>query len=254
MHGYSSDKSLNGWQLRLAAVYGEANLKRQPLETFARVFEMCSGMARSVHRDADDSERTLGEFAPRALAWILGLASQLDVDLERSVWDAYPGICPHCRNAVGCVCRLQPTSRKRLTDSEVKTYQAKHGGQAPQRLFDWQGMFHGIYGPINDLVGEPKCLLAFFEELGEISEMIRFLQAPDSPLNKDIIQQRLSDEFADLFAWYSTVCAFRNLDIDVLMWDIYKEACNECNQIPCTCDPHHAHPKVRLSSSLKGES
>jgi NTP pyrophosphatase (non-canonical NTP hydrolase) len=238
-----SGKSLAEWQEHLAKMYHKQNDGRRPLETFARVVEMCSGIARGIHRS--DVEN-LSKFAPRALAWLIGVANQLHVNLEEAVWFSYPGVCPHCRQAERCVCRLYKPRPPRASEEETRGLQAKH--QKPKTIFEWQSMFYRIYGPMNEVVGEAKCLAAFLEELGELSEMIRFNYAPDAPLAKKEIQRRLEQELSDMFAWYCGVCNFKRVEIDAIMKDVYQAMCPECNKSPCECHPDHAHAKVRLSA------
>lgn len=222
-------------------MYAERNKERRELETFARLVEMCSGIARGVHRD---NPEFLNKFAPRALAWLLGMATQLKINLERVVWDCYPGVCPHCRLAERCVCRLQPKRLPRMSPQEIQDSQKVH--ELPKNLLEWKAMFDRIYGPMNRIVGEAKCLASFQEELGELAEIIRFHLSPDSTVPKEEVDRRLREEFADMFAWYCGVCSFRNIEIDGAMKQIYQSICPECANNPCKCHPYHVHGKVRL--------
>ncbi len=240
--GLRSGWNLGKWQDHLAVLYKEQNRARSPLETLTRVVEMGSGMARGVREDDPD---VLKLFAPRTLSWILGLSTQLEVNLEEALWNSYPGVCTHCHDGAGCSCRVHPEKRRRLIDkNEIQSLQQKM--TMPQSLPDWQAMFKRIYSTMNRTLGAEKCVLHFLEELGEVSEAIRYKIAPDSPYPAEKIDVMLRNELSDLFAWFIGLTNMKRMEIDAYMRDIYEYSCPECGKSPCTCHPYHVHPQVRL--------
>jgi len=250
-----SDMSLSWWQSHLDSFYGDVNSKRQVLETFARVTEMATGISRGVR---EENKEILEKFMPRFLAWILGLASQLNIDLEKAVWDNYPGVCPYCRKDINCSCKISKDYTNRLSDGdEVKKYQLVY--QKPENLVEWVGMYSRIYGQINKNTGKMKMLSHFLEELGELSEIIRFnivaeedLVKWNVALSKSEIKQNLDQEISDLFSWFCGLADILGVEIDYFMKGNYGAVCPECASKPCDCDPYYVHKKLRLGSKKGG--
>ncbi|HEX8322288.1 MAG TPA: hypothetical protein VF595_00120, partial [Tepidisphaeraceae bacterium] len=226
---------LRQWQAHLQELYSNQNKQRSPLETLSRVVEMASGVARGVRED--DSE-TLRTFVPRTLAWILGLATQLEIDLQDAVWRAYPGVCTHCHSDQGCSCKIHPEKRRRLKD-EDEIYRLQQNHTLPASLPEWQAMFGKIYLTINQVAAADKCVLHFLEELGEVSEAVRYKLAPESKYTPAEIKVMLQNELADLFAWFIAVTNLERVEIDAYMQDIYEYVCPECGKSPCDCHPYH---------------
>lgn len=112
-------------------------------------------------------------------------------------------------------------------------------------------MFSRIYSTINEAHGTLKCLAHFQEELGEVSEMIRFAIAPESPMPKTECDRKLRQELADLFAWYCGVINRASVEVEGTLKEVYGDGCPECHARQCVCDPYHVHSKVRLSGRSK---
>lgn len=245
MPGLRTNWSVKEWQNHLATLYAGQNAQRRPLETFARVVEMASGMARGIR---EDDKEGVQKFASRTLAWVLGLATQMNVDLEACLWAAYPGVCTHCKQVEACVCRLKP-KLPRLTAAERTAFQSTH--KLPSSMVEWQAMFNRIYGNVNRMLGTDKSVLHFLEELGEVSEAVRFAIAPDSPFDKLVSQQMVKDELADLFAWFCGLVNLKAIEVDHFMMRTYSDSCPECLTKPCKCDPYHVHSRIRLGGKGK---
>ena len=218
-HGMNTGWTLAKWQDHLAGFYAERNAKRRPLETFARLVEMCSGIARSVRHQDDD---LMDKYAPRALAWLLGVATQMKVNLEQAVWASYPGVCPHCRVPENCTCSLSRVLNHRIaSEEERKSFQEKY--DIPRNLREWRMMFFRLYGRINTERGELKCLACFLEQLGEVSVMIRQSMVSDSGLPKEQVEMHLRYELADMFAWYCCVITTAS-HVDYRLRELYADA------------------------------
>lgn len=245
--------SLKKWQDHLEKMFGHVNKERHPLTTFARVVEMATGISRGARgRDRE----LIQDFFPRFLAWLLGLASQLDINLEEAVWNTYPGICPYCKTDKDCGCTVNDNYNRIKTIKESQEYQKKYS--KPKNLIEWEAMFGKIYGAINNELRTINIITHFIEELGELCEIIRFsLITPEQlkkwkiQITKEEIIQLLNEEFSDLFAWYCGLSAHLGVEIDFNMSEIYREHCPICINDVCECAPDQIHIKIRLGKRKK---
>lgn len=246
--------SLGDWQAHLGKVYGNVNSGRRPLETFAHVVEMATGISRGVTADSPEVRR---KFFPRFLAWLLGLSTQLGVDLEQAVYDSYPGVCCYCREPEDCSCKVSSGPFDRLDDpDEIRALQEQH--PMPGHLVDWVGMFGNIYGNFNAEAGSLKMLGHFFEELGEVCEATRFHLTSDDDLknwkvelSRRDIDRLLRQELADIFAWLCGLSFGMGVELDADMKDIYQTGCPVCIRDECICEPNRVHSKLRLGSKSR---
>ena len=241
--------SLRRWQNHLDELYGGVNKKREPLETYARLTEMAAGTARGV-REKD--EELIQKYMPRFLSWLLGLSNQLNIDLEQSTFDYYPGVCTYCRQSYNCACKITKDEEHRIHDEEeIQNLQRDH--EKPSNLDDWVGMFNKIYGEVNESVGKEDLLFHLLEELGEVCEIIRHytisnenLEEWSEEVTSEDVEVRLKQELSDLFAWYCGISNILGVQIDHRMKMTYEETCPQCNQNPCECNPYRVHRKIRL--------
>lgn len=250
-YGLRTNWSLSQWQHRLSEMFGNINKQRNPLETFARVTEIATGISRGVR---EEDKEILKKFVPRFLAWLLGLSTQLGIDLEEAVYNSYPGVCTYCRLPEGCTCKLKRTTDERISDpNEIEELQSRH--PRPTNLLEWVGMFAHIYHDINKNTGRLQMLGHFMEELGEVCEIIRFhltldedLERWNVTLSRTDIEKLLPQEFADLFAWLCGLANSMGIEIDAFMKDIYQPNCPECAKPVCECPPYHVHNALRLGA------
>lgn len=63
----------------------------------------------------------------------------------------------------------------------------------------------------------------FVEEVGELSEALRFGS-----------KEELAAEFADCFAWLTTLANLSGIDLEQAI-DKYRAGCPGCHAIPCAC-------------------
>jgi len=241
--------SLRRWQNHLNTLYGNVNEQRRPLETYARLTEMAAGTARGV-RENDDT--LIQKYMPRFLAWLLGLSSQIGIDVEEVSFTYYPGVCTYCRSSSSCACRITDSNRERLVEqSDIRELQSDHN--KPSTLNEWVGMFNKIYGDVNRSVDERDLLFHLLEELGEVCEMIRHhmvkhqgLEDWSDEINSNNINILLNQEVADLFAWYCGIADVLGVQVDHRMKMTYEESCPVCHSNPCECNPYRVHKKRRI--------
>jgi NTP pyrophosphatase (non-canonical NTP hydrolase) len=247
---FRTNWSIAQWQTHLTKMYGNVNDKRRPLETFARVTEMATGISRGVR---EEEKEIMKKFFPRFLAWLIGLSSQVNVDLEQAIWDSYPGVCTYCRKPKNCTCKLGPKQPRIHQTEEIDKLQAQY--PKPDNLLDWVAMFARIYEGINRETGRMKMLGHFMEELGEVCEAIRFHLVPAGDLvtwkvevSHEQIEDLLRQELSDLFAWFCGLTYHMGVELDAYMKEIYQAVCPVCINIECTCSPYRVHQSLRLGA------
>jgi len=64
----------------------------------------------------------------------------------------------------------------------------------------------------------------FVEEVGELARGLR-----------DGDQERLKNEFADVFAWLSTLASLTGVDLESAALEKYGGGCPKCGAVPCNC-------------------
>jgi len=247
---YRTNWSIAQWQERLRNMYGTVNDQRRPLETFARVTEMATGISRGVR---EEQKEIMKKFFPRFLAWLIGLSTQLGVDLEEAVWGSYPGVCTYCRQPEACTCKLRPKKDRIVNRDEIEQFQTAH--RKPDNLIDWVAMFSRIYKGINKETGRMKMIAHFMEELGEVCEAVRFHLVHDADLktwkvelSRAEIETLLRQELSDLFAWFCGLTYQMGIELDAYMKEIYQATCPVCIGTHCTCSPYRVHSKLRLGA------
>ena len=90
---------------------------------------------------------------------------------------------------------------------------------------EFQKRIEEIYFDRDAQRGVAPTFVWFTEEVGELAKEIR--REP-----QDI--QRLRAEFADVFAWLSTLASLLDIDLHDAA-QIYAEGCPKCRAVPCTC-------------------
>lgn len=90
---------------------------------------------------------------------------------------------------------------------------------------EFQGLIRDIYHKKDSKRGVEKTFLWFLEEVGELASAIR----------KGELEQ-IKSEFADVFAWLSTLANLLEIDLEEVAWGKYKDGCPRCGQTPCSCE------------------
>jgi NTP pyrophosphatase (non-canonical NTP hydrolase) len=89
----------------------------------------------------------------------------------------------------------------------------------------FQRQIEAVYSEKDAARGVEGTFIWFTEEVGELAKEIR-----RHPRNR----QRLTEEFADVFAWLSTLASLLAIDMDECA-RIYAEGCPKCRKTPCAC-------------------
>jgi NTP pyrophosphatase (non-canonical NTP hydrolase) len=90
---------------------------------------------------------------------------------------------------------------------------------------EFQGVIERTYGKKDRARGLPGTFMWFTEEVGELARALK-KHPPDAA--------NLAEEFADVFAWLSTLASIAGVDLGKAAAR-YLEGCPRCHAIPCAC-------------------
>ena len=90
---------------------------------------------------------------------------------------------------------------------------------------EFQNLIEQIYFERDNKRGVTGTFVWFAEEVGELAKEIR-----RDPRNID----RLKEEFADVFAWLTTLASLLEIDLAEAA-KIYAAGCPKCHATPCSC-------------------
>ena len=91
------------------------------------------------------------------------------------------------------------------------------------RISEFQKQIENIYFEKDSRRGMEGTFMWFAEEVGELS---RALRRGDG--------KNLAEEFADVFAWLSTLASISKVDLEKAAGK-YALGCPRCAKIPCSC-------------------
>lgn len=91
------------------------------------------------------------------------------------------------------------------------------------RIAEFQKLIHDTYAERDGKRGMPGNFMWFVEEVGELSEALRFGT-----------RRQLEAEFADVFAWLATLANLAGVDLEKAVRK-YAKGCPGCRRIPCAC-------------------
>lgn len=89
----------------------------------------------------------------------------------------------------------------------------------------FQQQIESIYYTRDAARGVPLTFTWFVEEVGELAKEIR--KQPQD-------MERLREEFADVFAWLSTLASLLGISLADAA-EIYADGCPKCKTTPCDC-------------------
>ena len=92
------------------------------------------------------------------------------------------------------------------------------------KISDFQRLIEDIYGAKDSTRGTALSFMWFAEEVGELS---RALRRGD--------RESLEEEFADVFAWLSTLASMHGVELEQVARRKYGAGCPRCGKQPCAC-------------------
>ena len=91
------------------------------------------------------------------------------------------------------------------------------------RIREFQELIERTYIAKDSARGFERSFIWFVEDVGELAKALRSGRPSE-----------LESEFADVFAWLSTLASMKGVDLERAARR-YAEGCPVCNDIPCTC-------------------
>lgn len=92
-------------------------------------------------------------------------------------------------------------------------------------VVEFQRRIDELYGAKDRGRGLEGTFMWFTEEVGELSRALR----------RGTSGRELADEFADVFAWLSTLATIAGVDLEAAALAKYGAGCPRCGQTPCRC-------------------
>ena len=96
------------------------------------------------------------------------------------------------------------------------------------QIREFQKQIEAIYFAKDNSRGLAGTFMWFAEEVGELSRALRRKNDAE-----------LKGEFADVFAWLSTLASIAGIDLEQAAFEKYGLGCPRCKATPCAC----AEPK-----------
>jgi len=92
------------------------------------------------------------------------------------------------------------------------------------QITEFQKLIEAIYFERDSARGLAGTHMWFCEEVGELTRALR----------RDH-QDELEGEFADVFAWLSTLASIKGISLEAAVAKKYGEGCPRCQSTPCSC-------------------
>ncbi|MFT7668292.1 MAG: NTP pyrophosphatase (non-canonical NTP hydrolase) [Planctomycetota bacterium] len=92
------------------------------------------------------------------------------------------------------------------------------------KIDEFQKLIEKIYFERDNSRGLAGTHMWFCEEVGELTRALRRGQ-----------QDELEGEFADVFAWLSTLASMSGIDLQAAALKKYEKGCPRCESTPCAC-------------------
>jgi NTP pyrophosphatase (non-canonical NTP hydrolase) len=92
------------------------------------------------------------------------------------------------------------------------------------RIGEFQKLIEAIYYERDSARGLAGTHMWFCEEVGELTRALRRGK-----------REELTGEFADVFAWLSTLASIAGVDLEHAVAEKYGAGCPRCRSTPCDC-------------------
>lgn len=89
---------------------------------------------------------------------------------------------------------------------------------------EFQKLMHALYYEHDSKRGLGGTFMWFMEEVGELSTALR-----------DGSKEQIENEFADAFAWLTTLANLADIDAEKAVMKKYGTGCPCCGTTPCSC-------------------
>lgn len=193
-------------------VYGKYDKKRSEEQQWLLVVEESSRIAEAVR---EIEYGLILEHITDLFVWLCGFIGKcsdsnrncyLEDDFSTIIWLKFPRKCPRCdTNPCYCLSLLKKLMKREKKQKEEAYQEIEKGARAqidarPRRLDDIVAMFNEIFYSNILIMDIKEIAFHLLEEVGEVSEQIRELNADDKT---DVKNHRieLRRELADVSSW-----------------------------------------------------
>jgi len=97
-------------------------------------------------------------------------------------------------------------------------------GNSPMTIREFQQQIERLYFEKDNGRGWQETFVWFVEEVGELGRALRSQGRAE-----------IEEEFADVFAWLSTLASIYQVDLEAVAHAKYGAGCPKCRHTPCLC-------------------
>ena len=101
------------------------------------------------------------------------------------------------------------------------------------KVSEFQRLIDDIYGAKDRARGTATTFMWLAEEVGELSRALRRQG-----------REEIEGEFADVFAWLTTLASIHGVDLEAVARAKYGAGCPRCHATPCACAEPQPHDHV----------
>ena len=102
------------------------------------------------------------------------------------------------------------------------------------RIREFQDLIEATFGAKDRGRTLAESYLWFVEEVGELARAV----------NGRTSRENLELEFADAFAWLTTLASLADVDLEAVATQRYAAGCPRCDATPCACDEKRQRPNA----------
>lgn len=221
MNNLQRPKTLPEYQEMSRHIYGKINddnyssdhLVRRLLEEAALIMELAR----------KDDRESLRAQLPRAFMWHLAVANRLGINLQETLWNKYPGICPYCLREKDCLCGLEHPNIPNKEET-LRRFRRDRNGREPLTLEEHQALHQRLYAMQNNRIFLIQTAAHIAEEAGEVSVEERKGNAAGT-----------MNEMADVLSWIFALATRLKYNLHDLIWEVFPYECERCKQDACKC-------------------
>lgn len=213
-----------------STVYGQLDKRRTVEQMWLQVVEEASSVAEAV-REANYVE--MMSHLANTFCWFCGVVAKchkesnsafhFEEDFSSIIWNKYPNKCPLCQtNPCQCLIKRHEINQ-RSSREKTRVYENVREiaqGSIEDRVKNLDklvAMFEGIFSPAYFVIHIEEITFHFTEEVGEVAEQIRELNALQnlsrSVREKEHVVNEFTKEMADVFSWMCGILIKTNLMI-----------------------------------------
>lgn len=216
---YGSNQSINEFQKLIEQIYS------LPDDRLFSIHDILSNTERFTMRALKgirkNNKNKVKQNLLIAFSWLVAIANRLHINLEKAVWERFPGVCSYCGHKP-CICKKEKIIKR------VKI--TKKLAHKPLTILQFQEMFEEIYPSKSRGLADAGIHLA--EETGEISESINLYLGEHK--KKQFV--RIAWELGDWTSCMFGVANSYNINITHELVKMFANNCHVCHQAPCRCN------------------